>query len=260
MRTARRVYSPRAFPIAAVAALILFGCIRTPTPRFAGGQAANLSQDGLRLVEFSGFQQAWVRPGTSFDDYKSIRLQYRKLAYREPPRSNQGPRNRSDSSDYPLTDDLYARLGREAVEVFTDEFDRDGLRLVEASGPGVLEARIHLVDLVVRWPLDLLGGQNNLYVDALGSVVVRIDLHDSASGELVARVVEFSEIASPSSRPIQVTAGSAIYETRQLMRSWAIRLRLFLQALQASDSRLRPHPSESSEDLGQAHRGLRKLV
>ncbi len=225
----------RSFLWAGAAAVLLAGCISTPEPRYASEDAAALTDDGLRLLERAGFQRAWVRPGASFGEYDGIWLRYRDIAYRRPPRRSREPIYWTGGDNYALPDDLYARLTEDIHEIFKDELDGPGLRQAEGSGPGILDARVGLIDLVVHAPLDPRAGADNVYMDSVGSVTVLIDLHDSVSGELIARVVERAGIATATDRPIQATAGSAIYETRRLLRGWAQRLRALLEAMKTVD-------------------------
>ena len=121
------------------------------------------------------------------------------------------------------------------VQIFAEEFGESDLHLVEGKGAGVLDARVGLVNLVIRWPLDFLGAEYDHYVDSIGAASIRVDLHDSVSRELIARVAERAEIDSGMSRPVQVSAGTAIHEVRRLLSGWATRLRLLLQEMQVDD-------------------------
>jgi hypothetical protein len=225
----------RSFLGAVAAAALLAGCASAPTPRFASGEEAALTDLGLRPVERAGFQRVWVRPGVSFREYDGIWLRYRDIAYRRPPGPSHGPIYGIGGDNYSLSDDLYARLTEAVHEIFEDELIGAGLRPVEGKGPGVLDARAGLIELVVHVPLDVRGGQDNIYVDSVASVTILVDLHDSVSGELIARVAERAGIASLTGRPIRATAASAIYETRRLLRGWASRLRVLLQAMKTVD-------------------------
>jgi hypothetical protein len=222
-------------PTGLAAVAILVGCVATPTPRFASGEDAALTRDGLRLVELSGFQRAWVRPGVSFTDYHGIRLHEQDIAYRQPPGSVRDRISGNITGNYSLTNHVRTSFSQYLVQIFAKEFGESELDIVEETGPGVLDARVGLVNLVIRWPLDFLGGEYDHYVDSIGAVSIRVDLHDSVSGELIARVAERAEIDSGMSRPVQVSAGTAIHEVRRLLSGWATRLRLLLQEMQADD-------------------------
>ena len=219
--------------LAAIATALGLACVATPKPRFLSGETDRSTGTGLQRLEFSGFQRAWLRPDVSFSRYDQVWLRRSEITYREEPEHERGRQHGSASGNYALSNSLYDRLGRQTLEVFERELGGHGLRVARAAGPSVLDVRVGLLDLVVRWPLNQVDGQNPLYVDSLGSVVLVIDLHDSESGALIARLAEFDEIASDSLRPLEATAGTAIYETRRLMRSWATRLRALLQSLQA---------------------------
>jgi len=221
----------RTLPLAVLAGALGLACVATPEPRFVTGEGAGAKQGELQRIEFSGFQRAWVRPGASFAGYDEVWIRSSRIAYRDEPQRERGRKHGGASDSYALWDALYQRLDEATLEVFRQVLDSHGLRLATAPGPGVLEVRVGLMDLVVRWPLNEVDGQNPLYVDSLASVVLLVDLYDSERGEWIARIAEFDEIASGTLRPIEATAGTAIYEARRLMRSWALRLRALLEAL-----------------------------
>lgn len=220
---------------ALAASALLAGCASVPEPKFSTEDPADIIGDGLHRVEQAGFQRAWLKPGISFSGYESIWWRYRDIAYRHPPGRSRGPLFGSGGDNYSLSEGLNARLSEVLRESFEDELQRGGFRRASGKGPGTLEARVGLVDLIVHTPLDTLAGEDNIYVDSIGSVTVLIDLHDSVSGELIARIAERAGVATATGRPTQANAAAAIYETRRLARDWATRLRALLQVMQTTD-------------------------
>lgn len=214
---------------------LLVCCTSPPTPRFASDGDAALTQEGLRAVERAGFQRAWMRPGVSFRGYDRIWLRYRDIAYRRPPGRSRGPVYGRGGDNYALSDALRTRVSEDLREIFTSELAHGAFRRAEGRGPGVLDVRIGLIDLVVHQPLDVRAGDDNIYVDSVASVTILVDLHDSESGVLIGRLAERAGIAPASGRPIQAAAGPAVYETRRLLASWATRLRALLHAIRSAD-------------------------
>ena len=217
-------------------ALLLLGAGCAPVePRFATGPDGALTEQGLRALERTRFAHAWAKPGVSFERYDRVWLRYRDIAYREPPspRKSRGGIYGISGSNYALSEDLNARIQDSMREIFAEELAGGGRWQADGSGEDVLDTRVGMIDLEIKTPLDRLSGEDNVYVDEIGAVTIVVDLYDSVTGELVLRVAERGVIGTQSHRPIQASAGPAIYETRRLLTEWATKLRRLLYALRA---------------------------
>jgi hypothetical protein len=219
--------------VALAGATLLLGCFRV-SPRFATGEAAALTGEGLRQLELSGFRLAWARPGVSFAGYDGVWLRYRDIAYEKPPGRIRAEVYGTGGDNYALSDGLYERLSSAMREIFEEEL-QDGLRKASGEAPGVLDTRVGMVDLIVHTPLDRVAGEDNIYVQSVATVTVLVDVHDAATGELILRVAERVSVAPASGRAMQANAGAAIFETRRLLRDFAIRVRRLLQAMKTTE-------------------------
>lgn len=199
-----------------------------PAPRFA---ATTGEPEALQLLVGAGFPLAQARPERSLAAYEAVWVRVLEPSYREPPRTlarYAGMR----SGNYALSGGTVRRIGRVVREAFETELvEKAGLRSAQGEGSDVLEARVALVDLVIDQPLDSTTASDTAVAGSVGAFTLVVDLHDSLSGERIVRVAERRRIAAVSSRPMRVTSGDAIYETRRLAKSSAHRLRQLLEAL-----------------------------
>lgn len=223
---------------ASLATLILFaaGAIacESPPPRFVTGSEAMLSPEGLRPLEDSGFDRAWARPGASFAGYHGAWFRFpAEIAYQNPPKINQPDLG---GHNYPLSDGLATGWMASLRVTFDAEFSRAGrLSPVGSAGSDVLEIRVFLIDLTMHAPLFSLGGDDHQWIDTVGNVTVVIELIDSRSGALLARLAERQRIASVAVRATRANERDATFEINRLFRQWAARLRLLLGAFESSD-------------------------
>jgi hypothetical protein len=224
---------------ASLAALILFaaGAISacaSPPPRFATGSEAILSPEGLRPLKDSGFDRGWARPGASFADYHAAWFRFpAEIAYQNPPKSNQPDLG---GNNYPLSAGLASGWMASLRETFDAEFSGAGRwSPVGSAGSNVLEIRVFLIDLAMHAPLATLGGDDHQWIDTLGSVTVVIEVIDSRSGALLARLAERDRIASEAVRATRANERDATFEINRLFRQWAARLRLLLDAFESPD-------------------------
>jgi hypothetical protein len=215
-----------------VIAAAVFAC-GSPTPRFATGSEATLSAEGLRPVEDSGFLRAWARPGVSFARYGAGWLRYpADIAYRNPPRFI---RSELGGDNYPLSERMAASWMAALRETFRREISAGRLTSVDSAGPDVLEIRVFLIDLVLHAPLVTYGGDDLKWIDSLGEVTIVIELIDSESGELLARLADRDQLAPESTRPARANERDAVFEVNRLIRQWAAQLRFLLDLFGSDD-------------------------
>jgi hypothetical protein len=113
----------------------------------------------------------------------------------------------------------------------------------DARGPGVLLARVSLVDLVLNTSLRHLGGDDLVWVDSVGQFTLVIDLYDSETGELLARAAERASIEPTSNRPMRAVAGATVYESKRIFGEWAKKLTSLLDGARVADLSSQPPAS-----------------
>jgi len=200
-------------------------------PRF-DAQLPATTDEGLRRLDHGRFAVALARPGSSFSNYHALRFEYSGIHYRTPP----GPAaDWGRLSNYPMPDETMARLMAGLEEIFSEAVQRDlAWQTAAEPGPGVLLARITLLDLVLTSPLRNLAGDTDNWSSSLGSFTLVVDLVDTETGVLIARAAERRSIQSQTIRPIQAAPGAATYESRRIFREWGSKLTSLLDGLRVA--------------------------
>ena len=158
------------------AATLLSACAAQTIP-----PAATIGPDGLREVRSKAFDTAWVRPGVDFGHYRQVLISRAELAFVTPDRSKQR---------FPLSEEQKQRF-REMLDAnFAAGLARsERLQVAAAPGPVALELHVRVQDIVATVAPRTVGrGRGGIALQALGEATLVIELRDSESEEILARV------------------------------------------------------------------------
>jgi hypothetical protein len=140
--------------------------------------------DGLEPVSARRFDSVQVRPGTDFSPYDAVMLAEPIVEYSEPDPARQ---------EVPLDQTRKGAFVDYIADLFSSELASMGSpKLVTERGPNVIELAVSLVDITATVPPRSAGpaGRVSIALRAVGDVTLVMDLSDSESGELLARVVD----------------------------------------------------------------------
>lgn len=191
----------------------------------ANDDLPEVDSDGLHLVKDTRVQVAYVRPGTSLAKYEKLIIldcfvEFREHWQRDYNLKQIGLTGRVDSRHM---QEIKTRLAAEFKKVFTDELqEKGGYPIVDTVGPDVLVLRPAILNLDAVRP-DL-GGPSSMdwaVVDSAGSMTLYMELYDSETEEIIARVVDprsdrWTRRATPATN--KKVAG-------EILRHWAELLR-----------------------------------
>jgi hypothetical protein len=166
------------------------GCLSDGPVEIETGPGAEITAEGLHRLRNTSFRNAWVKPDAEFADYDRIQLAPIAIKYkRKPSRSAYHSTNRN----FALRDDQQARLADLFLDVFTGELAKsDHFGIAEQSGPRVLRLEASIIDLVVKVPTQTLGNERT-FTTSTGEMTLLLELFDSPSGEILARVADRQE-------------------------------------------------------------------
>jgi RNase H-fold protein (predicted Holliday junction resolvase) len=125
---------------------------------------------------------------------------------------------------------MKTELAAECKKVFTEEMSKkDGYEVVEVAAPDVLILRPGLVNVEVNAP-DLRRNVGATIVRSAGQMTLFLELWDSTSSTLLARVLDFqADIEGMAQRSSRVTNKAA---ADRILKDWARELRQHLEAAQ----------------------------
>ncbi len=155
--------------------------------------------DGLEEIRSKYFSAAFVRPGVDFRDYRELLLSESELAFRTPDRSKQ---------QFPLTAEQKNRFRQLLDAKFAKELaNSKTLQMTNSAGPKTLKLEVRVQDIVAMVPPRSVSGVGDIALHALAEATLVIEISDSESEEVLARVydrrvIEGTAIAQKQGPPV----------------------------------------------------------
>jgi Protein of unknown function (DUF3313) len=213
----KRISIPRGALIGAVLATV--AAVATATPRVQTEPGAEVTDDGLHRVDGGTFARAWAKPGIDLAGYDKILLLPSQMSFREV----KDPGLRRNATEFPLDEAQKERVRTTIHDAFVAELGKSKrFALTERPGPGVLEIRGAIVDVVSHVP-DEPVGRGAIFVKSLGEATLVVELRDAETHELLARAVD--RRAAESTFPARSNAVTNAADLRNAAQRWASLLR-----------------------------------
>lgn len=215
----------------ALAALIAGCASAAPPPSIS--PTAEPSLDGLYRVDNSILQYAEAKRDLDLTPYTAFLLGPVEVSYKKDP----GVRTPgSQESNFALTPRQMTTL----KESFLEEIERaltreDGYEIVTEPAANVLRIDAYLMDLVVRFDAEATVGRNQAYASSYGEVTMLLELRDSESGEILARVAERQDPTRSTYDVVSVQTTFVRGDVTRMFRHWAQTVRERLDAVRAAD-------------------------
>jgi Protein of unknown function (DUF3313) len=192
--------------------------------------------EGLHLYKQTKERIAYVRPGATFSQYKRVALldcyvEFSKEWVKDYNSDQRDPSRMIRESDL---DRAKAGLQKDFKKIFTEELQKGGhFQITDSGGPDVLILRPALINIQVSAPDLMSAGRSASFVQSAGAMTIFIELWDSQSNTILARVVDGQ--ADPQlygQRSSSVTNWAA---ARRMMTNWADELRDRLEMVASKD-------------------------
>ncbi len=187
----------------------------------------SMSADGLQKTKVKGIDLVYARPGASLAAYSSVKLEPVKVAFRKDfDPKKPGSQMRLNASEL---EKIRSDVGRIVSDAFTKELAKGSYPAVAASGADVLQVQVDIVDLYVNAPDTMSAGRSRSYTMSAGEMTLVMELADSATGQVLARVYDRREARDVG----QLTWTNSVTnqaEAANVASSWARILRARLDA------------------------------
>jgi hypothetical protein len=231
MKYCRRAQS--FFTVTALCAGLIFAC---PAGFAAKEPPPEVDKDGLHLYKQTKERIAYVRPGATFTQYKRVAIldpyvEFSKDWVKNYNRDQRDPSRQIRDSDL---DRARTALQSDFKRIFTEELQKDGrYQVTDSGGPDVLVLRPALINIQVNAPDLMTAGRSYTFVESAGAMTIYLELWDSASNTLLARVIDGSvDPAFYGQRASSVTNRAA---ADRMMRDWADELRSRLDLVRGKE-------------------------
>ncbi len=223
MRITEAIYRLSAI---ALVAIFFTGCATSVAPSIQTGPDAEVSFDGLHVVDNSNADKAWARPDFDISTYTKIMMRGAGVEYRPVRERGSSSMARSQGGPYFIDDKSRADFESLVGEIFVEEMSKIAkFTVVDEAGPDVLEVRGGLLDVVSYVPPDAVGGRSYVSLRNIGEATLVLELIDSESGAVLARSVDRRAAENYSGTMQRSNSVSNSVEVKRLVRFWAERLR-----------------------------------
>ena len=228
----------RAVSFLAVTALSASLALMCPAGLVAKEAPPEVTKDGLHLYKQTKQRIAYVRPGATFTQYKRLAVydcyvEFSKEWVEHYNRDQSDPSRQIRASDI---ERAKKALQDDFTKIFTEELQQRGrYQVTDTPGPDVLILRPALINIQVSAPDLMSPGRSATFVQSAGTMTIYLELWDSASNTILARVIDAK--VDPSvygQRSSSVTNRAA---ADRMMRSWADELRSRLDFVRGKDVR-----------------------
>lgn len=182
-----------------------------------------MSYDGLEPVKVKGISLAYRRPGATLAGYKRVQIDPVEVRFSKdwkPTRTGSRLALPAEDRERIRTD-----LAKLVQEQFVKALQAKGAYpVVSETGPDVLRLKIYIVNLYINAPDNPGPGVSRTFVTSAGEMTLFMELFDSESGQILARVADRQEARSA---PLMTMANSVtnIGEAEDLTAAWAKILR-----------------------------------
>ncbi|HLF29856.1 MAG TPA: DUF3313 family protein [Xanthomonadales bacterium] len=182
-------------PVSAVTravACVTLACALSAPLMAKKSELPEVSSDGLHLVPDTKVYAVYAKQGIALGQYTKVKLldcyvQFKDNYQREYNMDEIGLQGRISTQDM---ETIKQRLAEEFRKVFTEQLQKAGHQVVDEAGPDVLLLRPAIINLDVTAPDLMKSGRGNTYVNSAGQMTLYMELYDSASSELLARIID----------------------------------------------------------------------
>ena len=214
-----------------VAAVLAFSVVAFAAgPAMAADELPQTTPEGMELLKQTRSRVTYAMPGASLQQYKRVALLDCYVAFAK---NWERDYNRDVSMGRRISaedmEEIKASLAEEFSKVFTKELTEAGHEIVDHAGEDVLVVRPAIINLDVTAP-DVGGaGWSRVVVRSAGQMTLYMELFDSATGAIIARVMDAQ--ASDHGFAMQANRVTNRAEADQILRGWAKELAEHLGAV-----------------------------
>jgi hypothetical protein len=195
-------------------------------PAIEQGPNAEVSFDGLHLVDKTRMDKVWAKPDIDLSQYDKVIFEGAGIQYRA---VKDGNRHNRSADAFPLSERQKSGLEKAAKEAFRSEFNKfEYFTVASKPGAGILKVTLALIDVVSHVPPKPLG-RNSFYISNLGQAILVVELSDSVTNEILVRAVDgqgINLLAMQESNPV-----TNLNEVKRSVRRWGVTLREGLDEL-----------------------------
>jgi len=214
--------------------ILLLATLAAVTPQCfsATKDVPKTTEDGLELKSQTKRRVVYVKPGATVVQYKQFAIAdcYIEFSKKWMDDYNRSVREVSRKISESDLVDVKKDLADQFRKIFTKVLTEGGYTVSETIGPDVLLLRPALVNIMVNAPDLKTPSRTTTYASSAGQMTLYLELWDSASKTILARVMDAQEDSEAFGQRMTSVDNKAAAD--RLMRTWAEELRKKLEVAQ----------------------------
>jgi hypothetical protein len=197
-----------------------------------------VTPEGLQLQKSTKHRLVYLKPGATFTQYNRVAIldclvDFEKDWQKDYNSSRMGLEGRVSDKD---VERMKTGLAAEFRKVFTDELqNKGGYQVVDTAAPDVLVLRPALLNVEVNAPDIMTSGINATVVRSAGQMTLFLELWDSTTNTLLARVMDAA--ADENAFGKQANRVTNTQAADEILRNWAHELRVRLDEIKGQSSK-----------------------
>jgi hypothetical protein len=200
----------------------------------AASKEAPEEWDGLVKRKVKGLDLVYVRPDVEFPAYKKVMIDPVQVEFSKSwkPNSSRSVSQHLDAEDLQRIKDGLAGMVRDG---FSKQLAKSGYDVTTTPADDTIRVSAGIVDLYINAPDTMSAGRSKTYTTEAGSMVLVMEIRDSPSGQLLARVVDRHSGSGTGSMQ-WTTSVSNRAEADRAISMWASKLVAALDRLNGKGS------------------------
>lgn len=146
--------------------------------------------DGLVKRKVKGLDLVYVRPDVQFPAYKKVMLDPVQVAFSKNWKPNSGSRSLSQQITAEDMQRIKDGLAVMVQDGFSKQLTKAGYGIVTAPDDETIRVSAAIAELYINAPEKMSAGRSKTYTTETGSMVLVMEIRDSPTGQLLARVVD----------------------------------------------------------------------
>jgi hypothetical protein len=177
--------------------------------------------EGLKLVPKTKVSAVYLRDGVDFSGYTKVSILDCYVAFKK---NWQRDQNSDSGQPFKVSDNDVTRIKTELAEefkkVFTKELTAKGQTVVTTTGPDVLILRPAIINLDVAAPDTMQPGITHTFSASAGQATLFLELYDSVTSELLARVYDAEEVGDMGLIGVRNSVTNRS-DAQRMLKKWA---------------------------------------
>jgi hypothetical protein len=222
--------------------LVVVMCMGLASLSIASARAKDappeVSPEGLQLQKNTKNRVVYLKPGATFTQYERVAIldplvEFEKDWQKDYNSSRVGLEGRVSDKD---VERMKTGLAAEFKKIFTDELqNKGGYQVVDTAAPDVLVLRPALLNVEVNAPDVMTAGINASVVRSAGQMTLYLELWDSATNTLLARIMDAQ--ADNDAFAKQANRVTNTQAADRILRDWANELRVRLDEIKGKTTK-----------------------